>query len=103
MQALVSPRSRTFCSLFSFPHFFNWYSGGGGGIQLGPLGTAATIRPIVPDPVDYDDGEIGGMIDRGNRSTRIKPAPMPLCPPLAPHAARTRTPAAAVGSQRLTA
>jgi hypothetical protein len=22
--------------------FFNWYSGGGGGVQLGPLGTAAT-------------------------------------------------------------
>jgi hypothetical protein len=33
---------------------------------LGPLGTAATNRPIVPAPGDYD-GEIGGMmIDRGN-------------------------------------
>jgi hypothetical protein len=39
----------------------------GGGLQLGPQGTAATNRPIVPDPGDYDDGEIGGMmIDRGN-------------------------------------
>jgi hypothetical protein len=28
---------------------------------------------------------------------------MPLCPPQTPHAARTRTRAAAVGSQRLTA
>jgi hypothetical protein len=28
----------------------------------------------------YDDGEIGGMIGRGNRSTRRKPAPVPLCP-----------------------
>jgi hypothetical protein len=28
--------------------------------------------PIVPDPGDYDDGEIGGMIGRGNRSTRKK-------------------------------
>jgi hypothetical protein len=74
--------------------------GGGGGIHLGPLGTAATNRPIVPAPGDYDDGEIGGMIGRGNRSTRRKPAPVPLCPP---HAARTRTRAAAVGSQRLTA
>jgi hypothetical protein len=36
----------------------------GGGVQLGPLGTAATNRPIVPAPGDYDDGEIGGMIDR---------------------------------------
>jgi hypothetical protein len=53
----------------------------GDGIQLGPLSAAATNRPIVPAPVDYDDGEIGGMIVRGNRSTRRKPAPMLLCPP----------------------
>jgi hypothetical protein len=52
----------------------------GGGIQ-GPLGTAVTNRPIVSAPGDYDDEEIGGMIDRGNRSTRRKPAPVPLCPP----------------------
>jgi hypothetical protein len=53
----------------------------GGGIQLDPLGTADTNRPIVRAPSDYDDGEIGGMIDRGNRSTRRKPALVPLCPP----------------------
>jgi hypothetical protein len=75
----------------------------GGGVQLGPLGTAATNRPIVPAPVDYDDGEIGGMIGRGNRSTRRKLAPVPLCPPQTAHAARTRTRATTVGSQRLTA
>jgi hypothetical protein len=75
----------------------------GGGVQLGPLGTAATNRPIVPAPGDYDDTEIGGMIDRGNRTTRRRPAPVPLCPPQTPHAARTRTRAAAVGGQRLTA
>jgi hypothetical protein len=74
----------------------------GGGVQLGPLDTAATNRPIVPAPGDYDDGEIGGMISRRNRSTQRKPAPVPLCPPQTPHAARTRTRAAAVGSQRLT-
>jgi hypothetical protein len=34
----------------------------GGGVQLGPLGTTATNRPIVPTPGDYDDGEIGGMM-----------------------------------------
>jgi hypothetical protein len=28
----------------------------GGGVQLGPLGTAATNRPLVPTPGDYDDG-----------------------------------------------
>jgi hypothetical protein len=54
-------------------------------------------------PGDYDDGKIGGMIGRGNRSTRRKPAPAPLCPPQTPHATRTRTRTAAVGSQRLTA
>jgi hypothetical protein len=75
----------------------------GVGVQLGPLVTAATNRPIVPAPGDYDDGEIGGMIGKGNRSTRQKPAPMPPCPPQIPHAARTRIRAAAVGSQRLTA
>jgi hypothetical protein len=52
---------------------------------LGPLVTAATNTPIVPAPGDYDDGEIGGMIGRGNRSTRTKPAPVPLCPPQTPH------------------
>jgi hypothetical protein len=75
----------------------------GGGVQLGPLCTAATHRPIVPAPDDCDDGEIGGMIGRGKRSTRRKPAPVPLCPPQSPHAAQTRLRAAAVGSQRLTA
>jgi hypothetical protein len=37
---------------------------------LGPLGTAATNRPIVPALGDYDHGEIGGMIGRGNRVLR---------------------------------
>jgi hypothetical protein len=72
----------------------------GGGLQLGPLGTAATNRPIVPTPGDYDDGENGGMMmDKGNR----KPAPVSLCPPQTPHAARKRNLAAVVGNQRLTA
>jgi hypothetical protein len=58
----------------------------GGGVQLGPLGTAVTNRPTVPAPGDYDDAKIGGMFGRGNRSTRRKPVPMPLCPPQTPHA-----------------
>jgi hypothetical protein len=33
----------------------------GGWIPFGPLRTAATDRPIVPVPGDYDDGEFGGM------------------------------------------
>jgi hypothetical protein len=75
----------------------------GSGVQLGPLGTAATNRPIVPAPGDYDNGEIGGVIGRGNRNTLRKPAPMPRCPPQTLYAARTRTRAAALGRQRLTA
>jgi hypothetical protein len=76
----------------------------GDGVQLGPLGTAAINRPIVPAPGVYDDGEIGGMmIGRGNRSTRRKPALVPFCPPQVPHAARPQTRTTVVGSQRLTA
>jgi hypothetical protein len=74
----------------------------GGGVQLHPLGTATTNRPIVPALGDYDDGEIGEIIGRGNRSMRRKPTPVPLCPPQTPHTARTQTRAAVVGSQRLT-
>jgi hypothetical protein len=80
--------------------FFNWYSGG-----WSPIGSTRHCDhqwPIVPTPGDYDDGEFGGIIGRGNRNTRRKPAPVPLCPPQTPHAARMRTRAAAVGSQRLT-
>jgi hypothetical protein len=54
--------------------------------------------------IGYKCGAVGGMrIGRGNRSTRIKPALLPLSPPQIPHdlnLARTR--AAAVGSRRLT-
>jgi hypothetical protein len=65
-------------------NFFNWESGDG--VQLGLLGIAVTNRPIVPASDHYDDGEFGGMIGRGNRSARRKPAPVPLCPPQTPHA-----------------
>jgi hypothetical protein len=61
---------------------------------LGPLDTTATNKPIVLAPGDYDDddddGKIGGMIDRGNRSAWREHAPLPLCPQLTPHTARTR-------------
>jgi hypothetical protein len=57
----------------------------GCGVQLGPLGMPATNWPTVLAPGDYDDGEFGGMmIARGNRRTRRKPAPVPLCPPQIP-------------------
>jgi hypothetical protein len=47
--------------------FFNLYSGG-----WSPIGSTRHCGyqwPIVPALGDYDDGEIGGMIGRGNRST----------------------------------
>jgi hypothetical protein len=52
--------------------------------KLGPLGTSATYWPIVPASDGCEDGEISGMNGRGNRSTRRKPAPAPLCPPQIP-------------------
>jgi hypothetical protein len=61
----------------------------GGGVQLGPLGTVATNSPIVPAAGNYIDGM---MIGRGNRSTRRKPVPVPLCPTQTPHVLPRREP-----------
>jgi hypothetical protein len=65
-------------------------------VGLSPLGTAATSGLLYkPQMIDEDDcGAIGGMkIGRGNRGTRRKPAPAPLCPPQIPHdQTRARTP-----------
>jgi hypothetical protein len=73
----------------------------GGGVQLGPLGTAATNRPIVPAPGDYDDGEICGMmIGSGKQSTRRKTCPSAALSTTNPICSNR---AAAVGCQRLTA
>jgi hypothetical protein len=64
-------------------------------------------RPLIgllyqPRMIDDDEcGAVGGMrIGRGNRSTRRKPAPVPLCPPQIPY---NQTRAAVVGSRQLTA
>jgi hypothetical protein len=74
---------------------------------MSPLGTSATVGLLYqPRMIDDDDdyGAVGGMIGRGNRSTRRKPAPVPLPPPQISHDLTwDRTRAAAVGSQRLTA
>jgi hypothetical protein len=78
-----------------------------GGVRLSTLGSSATVGLLYqPRMLDDDDyGAVGGMrIGRGNRSTRRKPAPVPLCPPQIPHNLTwDRTRAAAVGSRRLTA
>jgi hypothetical protein len=67
-------------------------------------------RPLTgllyqPRMIDDECGAVGGIrIGKGNRSTRRKPAQVPLCPPQIPHDltwAGTRN--AAVGNQWLTA
>jgi hypothetical protein len=73
---------------------------------VSPLGTSATVVLLyLPQMIDDDYGAVGGMrIGRGNRSTRRKPATVPLCPRQISHDLTwDRTRAAAVGSQRLTA
>jgi hypothetical protein len=45
--------------------FFNWYSGCG--VKLGPLGTAATSRPIVPAPDDYDEEKLVEWLAGGTK------------------------------------
>jgi hypothetical protein len=73
--------------------------------NLIPLGTSVTNWPTVPAPSNCEDGEFGRLkTGRGNRNTRRKPVPPPLCPPQIPlDQTRPRTRAAAVGNQRLTA
>jgi hypothetical protein len=68
------------------------------GVRLSLFGTVAATGPLC-QPQMLDDGDceaIGGMkIDRGNRSTWRKPAPVPLRAPEIPYdltGARTRTP-----------
>jgi hypothetical protein len=54
---------------------------------------SATNWPTVPAPGDYEYGEFGAIkIGRGNRSTRRKPAPVPLCPPQIPYELTGREP-----------
>jgi hypothetical protein len=61
----------------------------GGWSQVGSTRHCGRQWPIVPAPGDYDDGEIGGIIGRGNRGTRRKPAAVPLCPLQTQYAARS--------------
>jgi hypothetical protein len=50
---------------------------------MSPLGTSATVGLLYqPRMIDSDYGAVGGMrIGRGNRNSRRKPAPVPLCLP----------------------
>jgi hypothetical protein len=71
-------------------------------ILLRPL-TGLVYQPRMM--IDGDEcGAVGGVLGKGNRSTRRKPAPVPLCQPQIPlDLTRARTRAAALGSLRLTA
>jgi hypothetical protein len=58
----------------------------GGGVNIESTRYVGHYWPIVPAPGECDDREFGGLkIGRGNRSTRRKPTPTPLCPPQIPH------------------
>jgi hypothetical protein len=65
-------------------------------VRLSPTGTAATTGMYQARMIDDGDCEaVGGIrIGRGNRSSRSKPAPAPLCQSEIPHdqtRSRTRT------------
>jgi hypothetical protein len=97
---ITRPRSPTVCVVF----FFKFRVVGWDWVHL-------VCRPLIGLLYQHrmiDDNEcavVGGMrIGRGKRSTRRKPAAVPLCPPQIPHDLTwTRTRAAPVGSRRLTA
>jgi hypothetical protein len=72
---------------------------------VSPLGTAVTTG-LLYQPWMIDVVIVGWWNEnwQGNRSTRRKPTPVPLCSPQIPHdLIRARTWAATVGSRRLTA
>jgi hypothetical protein len=66
----------------------------GGWVHTGSTRHCSHFWPIVPAPGDCEDEEVCGMngFGRGNRSTRTKPAPTPLCPPQIPLARPRREP-----------
>jgi hypothetical protein len=82
------------CKLFSFLFGMGWN-------RVSPL----LLRRLLARIVDDDEcGAVGVMLSKGNRSTRRKPAPVPLCPPQIPHGlTQARTRATSVGSRRLAA
>jgi hypothetical protein len=74
------------CHIKGIYYYYYWW----GDTQSLGIYSSLVLRPlwpIVQTPMtDEDDcGAIGGMkIGRGNRSTRRKPTPAPLCPPQNP-------------------
>jgi hypothetical protein len=66
------------CLAFNF--LFIYFLISWGGMRLSPLGTSATVRPIVPAPDDrwWWVWSSRIRIGRGNRSTQRKPTAVPL-------------------------
>jgi hypothetical protein len=88
---------KSICVLLYFLMGWDWVH-----LVLWPLLAYCTS----PQMIDDDDcGAVSWMrINRGKRSTRRKPAPIPLCLTQIPHdLTRARTRAAGVGNQRLIA
>jgi hypothetical protein len=87
-----------FWNLFFFPLGWSWSKS---------TFTEVTIGLLYQPRMMMDDNECrayGGVLCKENRSTRRKPAPVPLCPPQIPHnLTRARIWVAEVGIRRLTA
>jgi hypothetical protein len=59
-------------------------------VRLSSLATSATNWPYQPRMIDNECGAVDGMrIGKGNKSTRRKPAPVPLRPLQIPHDLRS--------------
>jgi hypothetical protein len=72
------------------------------GTELTVTEASTDIQVLYQTRMMMGDDEcraVGGILGRGNRSTRRKPAPVPLCPPQIPN---DLTRALEVGSRRLT-
>jgi hypothetical protein len=80
----------------SFQRFFNSWVG----IRFNPLGTSPIRGPTELVPDNYECEAVDRMrTGKGNRSTRKRPATVPLCPLKIPHDLKwDRIQAAAVGS-----
>jgi hypothetical protein len=108
MYIMESPDFRWYCRswnlLLALVGFFFLICIVGGGVQTGSTQHVGHLLAYCTCPGWLWGRRIWWMNGRGNRSTRRKPAPAPLCPPQIPlHQSRDWMRAAAVGSQWLTA
>jgi hypothetical protein len=80
----LSPKNRYSEKIKIYYYVFFLFSWGV--LRQRSLGTSVTNWPIVPARMIDDYGAFGGIrTDRGNQSTRSKPAPVPHCRPQIPY------------------